>query len=49
MNSSKKIYVRDFLADHADAFTRCIIKLFAMFVKKLKKIKIKKSLRDKLK
>ncbi len=49
MNSSKKIYVRDFLADYADAFTRCIIKLFAMFVKKLKKIKIKKSLRDKLK
>lgn len=49
MNSSKKIYIRDFLADHADAFTRCIVKLLAMSVKKLKKIKIEKSLRNRLK
>ncbi len=49
MNSSKKIYVRDFLADHADTLTRCIVKLLAMSVKKLKKIKIKKSLRNRLK
>ncbi len=49
MNSSKKTYVRDFLADHADALTRRIVKLLAMSVKKLKKIKIEKSLRDRLK
>lgn len=49
MNSLRDIYIWDYLIDVTNASTRRIAKFSSMFVEKLKKIKMKKSLRDRLK
>lgn len=49
MNSLRDIYIQNYLIDATSASTRCIAKFSSMFVEKLKKIKMKKSLRDRLK
>jgi len=49
MNSLRDIYIQDYLINATSASTRCIAKFSSMFVEKLKKIKMKKSLRDRLK